>query len=105
MRRVYGVDSSNISHVYLVNIILLNQVGLSQINVIKGGLPTGPDVLIGMDIITKGDFTVTNKGGVTIFSFRLPSLVHIDFVKEKNRNKRKTKSLASGKKRKRPKRR
>jgi hypothetical protein len=31
-------------------------------------------VLIGMDIITRGDFTVTNFEGKTIMSFRMPSL-------------------------------
>jgi hypothetical protein len=38
------------------------------------------DILIGMDIITLGDFAVSNFEGVTKFSFRVPSLSHIDFV-------------------------
>jgi len=33
-----------------------------------------------MDIITQGDFAVTNHNGVTKFSFRTPSMEHIDFV-------------------------
>jgi hypothetical protein len=37
-----------------------------------------------MNIISRGDFAVTNKGGITKFSFRIPSLVHIDFVEEAN---------------------
>ena len=33
------------------------------------------------DIINTGDFAVTNLGGITKdFSFRFPSLEHIDFV-------------------------
>ena len=40
----------------------------------------GTDVLIGMDVINNGDFAVSNHGGVTKFSFRLPSQGHIDFV-------------------------
>jgi hypothetical protein len=32
-----------------------------------------------MDIITQGDFAITNFGGRTMFSFRLPSLESIDF--------------------------
>ena len=43
---------------------------------------SGGDVLIGMDIISQGDFAVTNHGGITKFSFRMPSVTHIDFVEE-----------------------
>lgn len=42
-------------------------------------------VLIGMDIITIGDFAVSNYNGVTKFSFRYPSYSHIDFVEESNK--------------------
>jgi hypothetical protein len=34
----------------------------------------GTDVLIGMDIISMGDFAITNARGKTIFSFVIPSL-------------------------------
>ena len=52
------------------------------------GLPTGDavldveamedngesyDVVIGMDVIAKGDFAFTNKDGKSVFSFRIPS--------------------------------
>ena len=37
------------------------------------------DVVIGMDVICKGDLAVTNKDGRTTFSFRIPSEVEIDF--------------------------
>ena len=36
-------------------------------------------VLIGMDIISKGDFAVSNFNNSTIMSFRIPSLQTIDF--------------------------
>ena len=35
-----------------------------------------------MDIITRGDFAISNVNGETTFSFRLPSIRTIDFVKE-----------------------
>jgi hypothetical protein len=39
------------------------------------------DILIGMDIITLGDFTITNAGHRTVVSFRVPpDTKHIDFV-------------------------
>lgn len=34
-----------------------------------------------MDIISKGDFAITNVDGKTVFSFRIPSVETIDFVK------------------------
>ena len=42
----------------------------------------GADVLIGMDIISKGDFAVTHPEGKTQFMFRVPTQADIDFVKE-----------------------
>jgi hypothetical protein len=38
------------------------------------------DVLIGMDIISQGDFAITTAGGRTTFSFRKPAVEEIDFV-------------------------
>lgn len=42
----------------------------------------GIDLLIGMDIIKYGDFSVSNVDGNTVFSFRVPSTRRIDYVKE-----------------------
>ena len=39
-------------------------------------------MLIGMDIISKGDFAVSNFDGNTVFTFRYPSNSEINFVKE-----------------------
>lgn len=38
------------------------------------------DMLIGMDIISQGDFAVSNFNGKTILNFRLPSVSDTDFV-------------------------
>ena len=61
------------------------------------GLPTGDivtnimamefdsdeyDVVIGMDVIGKGDLAVTNLDDRTTFTFRIPSEEEIDFSKE-----------------------
>ena len=40
------------------------------------------DVLVGMDIINKGDFAVSNRNGATSFSFRIPSVENFDFAAE-----------------------
>lgn len=38
------------------------------------------NMLIGMDVISKGDFAVTNFRDTTAMSFRIPSLQTIDFI-------------------------
>lgn len=48
-------------------------------HVTKANLEADTGVLIGMDLITLGDFAVTNKNGQTCFSFRYPSSEWIDF--------------------------
>jgi hypothetical protein len=37
------------------------------------------NVIIGMDIITLGDFAISNKDEKTVLSFRIPSVDTIDF--------------------------
>ena len=39
-------------------------------------------LLLGMNVISKGDFIVTNHSGHTTMTFRVPSLESIDFVGE-----------------------
>lgn len=43
---------------------------------------TGHDVIIGMDVMNRGDLSITNYQGKTILSFREPSLNKIDYVEE-----------------------
>lgn len=63
-----------------VNLVLLTEVHFPGIEVVSGQL-SGCDVLIGTDIINRGDFAVSNKNGATAFSFRIPSVEDFDFVK------------------------
>lgn len=70
----HGIETTN---VYLIHI----------------GLPTGDavvdieamecqgedyDVIIGMDVISQGDFAFTNANDESVFSFRLPAKEHIE---------------------------
>lgn len=48
------------------------------------GLGVDEDVLVGMDVISTGDFAVTNVNGRTKMSFRHPSAQEIDYVAEAN---------------------
>jgi hypothetical protein len=59
------------------------------------------DVLIGMDIITLGDFAVTNPEDKTKLSYQMPSTHDIDFVEEIRRttkNKQTKEKLKSDRK-------
>ena len=78
-----GVRESN---VYLVNILLPSNVGFKTLRVTEGDI-SGADVLIGMDIICLGDFTITHdEVGELVMSYRTPPVIDrtIDFVKEIN---------------------
>ena len=79
--KVHNTDGEKESPVYLANLALPNQVLFPGVRVTVGILK-GFDVLIGMDIITTGDFAITNVGGKTVFSFRVPSTKEIDFSAE-----------------------
>jgi predicted aspartyl protease len=68
------------SNVYRANIILPNGVKIKAVNVAEG-IPNNCDMLIGMDIISQGDFAVSQGKGNTLFSFRMPSMAEIDFCK------------------------
>lgn len=67
---------------YLVAIFLPHRVFVSELMVVKASVTGDAEVLIGMDIIGRGDFAVTNKDGKTVFTFRRPSLERIDFTKQ-----------------------
>jgi hypothetical protein len=73
-------DNEKPCNVYSVNLYLPNGIKVPDVNVAEG-IPFGCDMLIGMDIIGLGDFAVSNYSGRTLFSFRMPSLTEIDFVK------------------------
>lgn len=83
MVKVSHVGGDSSSETYLVNILLPHKVGIPQIKVTKGSMGATADVLIGMDIITMGDFAITNINGKTVFTFRMPSVECIDFTKQK----------------------
>ena len=66
---------------YTVNILLPCEVGFSSLQVSCNDMGN-VDVLIGMDIISRGDFTVTNHNGHTKFTFQTPSTHDTDYNKE-----------------------
>ena len=81
MAKVYHAGGESLQEVFLINIYLPNKLCVTYVRATMGFIPGDSDVLIGMDIIAKGDFAVTNKDNKTVFSFRFPSIECIDFVK------------------------
>ena len=80
--QVHHGGGIQIRAVFLVNLGLPNKVGFAQIRATEGDI-AGADVLLGMDIISGGDFAITQQDGKTTFSFRIPSAETINFVKQK----------------------
>jgi predicted aspartyl protease len=74
----------SVVNVYIVTIVLPNNIHIPFVTVIECPF-VGFDVLIGMDIITQGDFSISNKDNKTTFSFRIPSYSETDFVAEYNK--------------------
>lgn len=79
--RVNTANGERDSQVYFVSVYLPHKVAIRQLRVTEG-IFSGPDILIGMDIISQGDFAITNKDGKTVFTFRMPSMEVIDFVEK-----------------------
>ncbi len=69
--------------IYHVDLLLFNnvQVANARVGLV---LAKNVEVIIGMDIINRGDFAISNRNGATTFSFRIPSVESFDFAAEDN---------------------
>jgi len=81
--RTAGGVTTNPTHV--INITLPNRTLIAGVLVSESPNLDGFDAIVGMDVITLGDFAVTNVGGQTLMSYRCPSIQRIDYVVELNR--------------------
>ncbi len=80
MIKVQTPSGIGIMNKYMINLILNNEVRIMNLVVMDSEIGNqGIDVLIGMDIISNGDFAVSNFEGRTQFSFRLPSQEHVEY--------------------------
>ena len=102
-KNVSGLGGTIPKNTYLIDIILPNAVKIPNLSVTELDNPKDErkepvdsfGILIGMDIIALGDFSITHLEGKTTMSFRMPSMVKHDYVREwnarnhiQNRNKR-----------------
>jgi hypothetical protein len=65
---------------YLVNIFLPNNLVVSNVRVTECADTPSFGAIIGMEVITTGDFCITNVGGKSVVTFRMPSIKTMDFV-------------------------
>ena len=72
----------SVSPTHLVNFYLPNQVGIVGVLVTEFEGTGDFGAIVGMDVITFGDLSITNVAGQTWMSFRTPSLASIDYVQE-----------------------
>jgi Retroviral aspartyl protease. len=70
--KVNGIGSYCIADIVQVSIRLPNLVELKNARISVLNLVKDVDMLIGMDIIRLGDFSISNGAGKTLFTFAMP---------------------------------
>lgn len=90
--KMNAVNKSYICNFYICNMIIEDQIQLNNVMVV--GLPqlesedetetltANEQMILGMDILSKCDFAVTNKNNSTEFTIAYPSKHNLDFTKE-----------------------
>lgn len=73
------------SPTHVVNFYLPNKVAIVGVLVTEFPGAGGFGAIIGMDVITMGDFAITNVAKKTWMSFRIPSTAAVDYVAEHNK--------------------
>ncbi|WP_259067271.1 SEC-C metal-binding domain-containing protein [Mucilaginibacter sp. X4EP1] len=68
----FHADGQTNVETYYINILLPNNVGFQYLRVSEGKLKDF-DVLIGMDIIAQGEFTLIHENYKHVFEFKLPA--------------------------------
>jgi predicted aspartyl protease len=77
----YG-DQETDSNVYLVNLHLPNHLNIRAVEATECYSKNDSfGLIIGMEVICLGDFSITNVNNKTTFSFRFPSIETIDYCK------------------------
>lgn len=80
MQQIQTPSGKAIVNQYKMHIVLNNEIIIPDVSVIDSEIGNqNIDILIGMDIITLGDFGISNYEDRTQFSFRLPSQEHVDY--------------------------
>ena len=78
--KVYTANGETLQNTYIINLTLPNGLFINDVPVTEIESISGADIIIGMYVIAKGDFSITNKDNKTVMSFRTPSLSTTDYV-------------------------
>jgi hypothetical protein len=92
IKKVSGLGGTIDKNTYIVDIVLPNKLRIPNLSVTeldnpqndKGEKIDSFGILIGMDIISMGDFSINHLEGKTTMSFRIPSMIRHDYVREWN---------------------
>ena len=83
VKKVASSINSELSDIYDITLILHDDLGIPlKVAAVSNIHNWGIDMLIGMDVISLGDFAISTYNNVTCFSFRYPSQGFIDFNKQ-----------------------
>jgi hypothetical protein len=86
MTTVHAAGNSYDSPVYRIDVFLPNRLTVIDIRATEAANIQGADMLLGMDVITTGDLSITNANNDTWFSFRFPpARAHIDYAEQQRR--------------------
>ena len=82
-KEILTPSGKKVVNTYLVDVFLPNHVMIEDLSVCDSDIgKQNIGMLLGMDIITLGDFAVSNYNGKTLFTFRAPSKAPVDFAKQ-----------------------
>jgi hypothetical protein len=85
-KTIAGIHSTQVVDVVLVTVELPNSVIKKNIKVAVCNITSNVGMIIGMDIISLGDFALSNGDGQTLLSFAVPPFQEkIDFSKKQNK--------------------
>lgn len=91
-QKMNAVNKSYVCNFYICNMIIEDQIQINDVIVV--GLPqlesadetetptANEQMILGMDILSKCDFAITNKNEGTEFTIAYPSKRNLDFTKE-----------------------
>lgn len=78
MCQVAGIHGTEYEYTYYVDLMVPGEMTFKTLEVTEGDLED-VDVLIGMDVISQGDFCISNGNNETVVAFRSPSREPIKF--------------------------
>ncbi len=79
--KTYHAQGQSIVNVYLIDLLLPNNILVHGVRVTEGRL-NGFGMLLGVDIMSLGDLALTHRNNRTVFTFQIPSTHEYDFEKQ-----------------------